>query len=309
MPLNLYGAVPWLADLTFQAWVPVPDPDAKGKLNQMTASAPTLQDLLDPSWLEHNEAAISLLSDWFGFDELELRLLGTAPDARHRQELRNGLAQLVESAGSDPAVYEALAQEVEARRRRERDIARCRRLGLAIQDAIRQALEAWNLALTLIDRGYDFEVLPKTEDVLTGAGCRIEIGPYLLEVKATTTGQAHMTPTQATTASARASHYVLCVVDLRDVPGERLDEEWSAADVEPLAVIVTDIGNEIAKTWKHVERARECDIAIRNEEALRYEVPVAVWEHGFSITDWAEQLSYHAAFRRRTDSETPRSTA
>ena len=164
---------------------------------------------------------------------------------------------------------------------------------MAIQDAIRQALEARNLTLTLIDRGYDFEVLPQTEDVLTGAGCRIEVGPYLLEVKATTTGQARMTPTQAATASAEASRYVLCVIDLREVSEERLDGEWFAADVEPLAVLVKDIGNEVAETCQHVERARESDVAIRNEEALRYEAPVAVWQRGVSIGDWVQQLSQH----------------
>jgi len=54
--IEVCGAL-WLADLTFQAWVPVPD--AEGKLNQMTASAPTLQGLLNSSWLEHNAAAIA----------------------------------------------------------------------------------------------------------------------------------------------------------------------------------------------------------------------------------------------------------
>jgi hypothetical protein len=290
--LNVCGAL-WLADLCFQAWVPVED--AEGKLNQMTASYLTLKDLLDPAWLEHNDSAIALLSRWFGFDELELRLLGSAPDAGQRQELRNGLARLVECAGSDPRTYDALVREVETRRNRLRDIARCRRFGLAIQDAIRLALEARHLSLTLIDRGYDFEVLPQSDDVLTGAGCRLEVGPYLLEIKATTTGQARMTPTQAATASAEGPRYFLCVVDLREVSNERLDGEWTAADVEPLAVLVTDIGDKVAETFRHVELAREGDVAIRNEEALRYEVPVEVWERGISISDWVEHLSHTAA--------------
>jgi hypothetical protein len=287
--IKVYGAL-WLADLTFQAWVPVPDAD--GNVNQMTASPLTLQGLLNPnpSWLEHNDAAIALLSRWFDFDELELRLLGTTPDPGQRKELRNSLARLVESGGSDPRIYEALAQEVEARRNRARDIARCRRFGLAIQDAISLALEARNLTLKLIDRGYDFEVLPQTEDVLTGAGCRIEVGPYLLEVKATTTGQARMTPTQAATASAEATRYVLCVVDLREVSEERLDGQWTAADVAPLAAMVTNIGNEVAETCQHIDKARHSDVAIRNEEALRYEVPVEVWKRGISINEWVEQL-------------------
>jgi hypothetical protein len=288
IPVTVRGAL-WLADLSFQAWVPVPDDE--GNLNQMTASASTLQNLLEPSWLEHNDAAITLLSGWFGFDELDLRLLGTAPDPERRQALRNGLARLVETAGADPGVYEALAEEVEVRRRRQRDIGRCRRLGLAVQDAIRQALEARNLRLTLIDRGYDFEVIPQSDDVLTGAACRLEVGPYLLEVKATTTGQARMTPSQAATARAEAARYVLCVVDLRTISPDRLDGEWAATDVEPLAILVEDIGGAVAETCQHIDNARQSDVAICNEQALRYEVPVHVWSRGTSIKDWAEKVS------------------
>ena len=184
-----------------------------------------------------------------------------------------------------------MAQDLETRRGRARDIARCRRFGLAIQDAIRDALEARHLKLTLVDRGYDFEVIPLTEDVLTGSACRIEVGPYLLEIKATTTGQARMTPTQAATARSEAVRYVLCVVDLREVSENRLDGGWTAADVEPLAVLVTDIGGDVAETCEHIDKARASDVAIRNEEALRYEVPVEVWHRGISIIDWVEQLS------------------
>ena len=44
---------------------------------------------------------------------------------------------------------------------------------------------------------------------------RFTVGPYLLEVKATTTGQARLTPLQAETASKKPDDYLLCVVDLR----------------------------------------------------------------------------------------------
>src|SRR5205814_7302332 len=50
-PIAVRGAL-WLADLTFQPWVPVEDAD--GKLSQMTASVASLQSLLEASWLEHN---------------------------------------------------------------------------------------------------------------------------------------------------------------------------------------------------------------------------------------------------------------
>jgi hypothetical protein len=286
--LKVCGAL-WLADLSFRAWVPVEDPEKK--LNRMHASRATLENLLYPTWLQHNDSAIALLSKRFGFDELELRLLGTIPDEQKRRELRNGLARLVESAGSDPEVYVQLAQEIEARHARERDIARCRKLGLAIQEAVRLAMEARNLELTLVDKGFDFEVIPETEEFFGTRAFRIEVGPYLLEIKATTTGEARMTPTQAKTARAEISRYVLCVVDLRQVSEERLDEEWTPQEVEQKAVLVTDIGQDVAVTCENVDKARASNVAIRNDGALRYEVPVELWQRGISIREWVEKIS------------------
>ena len=278
----------WLADLRIRAWVPIPGED--GKLMPMPANAKTLGELLDPTWLENNDAAISLLSEWFEFDQLELRLLGIEPDDEKRAQLRDGLARLVETGGADPGFYSSLAEEVETRKRQSRDIERFRRMGIGVQEAIRSAMEIHKLNLKLLDRGFDYEVTVPLDDVLSDASTRFDIGPYLLEVKATTTGQVRLTPLQAKTASDEAHRYVLCVVDLRNINDEELDAEWSASTVEPLAKIVSDIGSRIEGTYSLVETARARPIAVRNESALRYEVPSNVWEAGISIGQWVSQV-------------------
>jgi hypothetical protein len=182
--LPVCGAL-WLADLKFRSWVPVPGDD--GKPVKMRADAKTLGDLLDPAWLENNDAAIRLLSEWFEFDELELRLLGLAPDPDRRRELRSGIAKLVETGGADPTFYSSLAAEIEDQRRKSRDIERCRRLGIGVQEAVKLALENYGLKLKLVDRGFDYEVI---DDVIEDVATTVEVGPYLLEIKATTKGQA-----------------------------------------------------------------------------------------------------------------------
>ena len=73
---------------------------------------------------------------------------------------------------------------------------------------------------------------------------------------------------------------MLCVVDLRDVPEEQLDGEWTTERIEELAKINSDIGYGVKETCELVETARTNDIAIRNDAALRYEVPVSMWEEG-----------------------------
>lgn len=283
----------WLADLRFRSWVPVLEDD--GKSIKAPADATTLKALLDPKWLEKNDAAIRLLSESFGFDQLELRLLGVAPDAQTRQELRNGLAKLVESAGADPGVYASLAADIEARQRRSLDIARCRLLGSAVQSAVRTAMEQRGLSLKLVDRGFDYEVTLATGNVLDDAASRVQIGPYLLEIKATTTGGPRLTPKQAETVSHEPSNYILCVVDLRELTDADLDNEWTASRVEPLAKIVSNIGDKVEETCLLVEEAKSNSVGIRNDSALRYEVPVSVWEAGSSISQWVAVVSERLA--------------
>jgi hypothetical protein len=162
---------------------------------------------------------------------------------------------------------------------------------VAIQEAIRLALESYGLAVKLVDKGFDYEVGFPRDNELEEAAIRFEVGTYLVEVKATTKGGARLTPTQAETASAQSSRYVRCVVDLRAFPGDPLDTEWTTASAEPLAKFVSDIGSEVKATWMLVDEAKSRSVGIRNESALRYEVPASVWETGISMREWVERIS------------------
>ena len=82
----------------------------------------------------------------------------------------------------------------------------------------------------------------------------------------------------------------MCVVDLRDVPEAELDDEWTAERIEKLANMNSDIGASVKETCELVDTARTNDVAIRNDAALRYEVPVSMWEDGISITEWVEAI-------------------
>jgi hypothetical protein len=117
------------------------------------------------------------------------------------------------------------------------------------------------------------------------------VGPYLLEVKATTTGDARLTPLQAKTASSNKSRYVLCVVDLRSLAGEDWGQDLNTTKVEPLARIVADIGGQVEDTCFWVDEAKGTTVPIRNDSALRYQVSVAIWQAGVSISDWVAEIS------------------
>jgi hypothetical protein len=288
--VNLHGAL-WLADLTYRSWVPVKGEDGKMS-NKVVPTGKILSEMLDPAWLTNNTEAIDLLTTVFGVDALELRLLGMAPVPADRERLRNGIAMLVEKAGGNPETYAQLAQQVEDTEKRTRDVERCRKFGLAVQDAVCAALTAKGLKLKFIDCGYDFKVENPAEYADGDPSFRFGLGTYLLEVKATTSGKPRLTPTQAETASKERARYILCVVDLRNVPSERLDAPWQAEDVEPLARLKTNIGDKVNETWALVDKARTGQVSIRNEATLRYEVPAEIWASGTSIASWVETISH-----------------
>jgi hypothetical protein len=285
VPVTVRGAL-WLADLRARAWVPVRGDE--GNTSQVAPMPESLRPLLDSAWLRENKDARELLGCFFGFDALELQLLA-APDEKSRQEVRDGLARIVELAGADPETLGEMEAELRVKKKRALDVTRCRKLGLDVQAAIKLALEAQSLTVSVVDVGYDFDVSCSDLDDMAST---FAVGSYFVEVKATTQADARLTPRQAETASQRADRYVLCVVDLRGIPEERLDEAWSIEDVSALARLVPQIGTLVQDTWGLVQKARTSEVPLRNENALRYAVCPDVWEAGCSIAEWVE-----AAFR------------
>jgi hypothetical protein len=253
-----------------------------GKTISVTASAAAIKPLLEASWLTSNDSAIELLTTHFGFNPLELRITAAAADPAARAKLAEGLAALVQLAGANPEVYAKLTEDLVARKKREEDVNRNRTLGLAVQDVVRQCMEKHGFKLELIDRGYDYDVTLSDGDPLLDGAYRLEIGPWMMEVKATTSGDVRMTPTQAERASIEPDRYLLCVVDLRDTSDEERRGPWTTAFVEPRAWIFPHVGTSVAPTWALVEEAVDSVVGIRNEKVLRYSVPPSVWESGFA---------------------------
>lgn len=277
----------WLGDLKRCAWVPIPTDD--GRTEKHLANHSSLRGLLDdPSWLTSNEPGIALLTDFFGFDALDVRLLGLDPAVA--SHLRQQLSQLMQTLGTRPADYESLIMELQVKEERRKKVESCRKFGLAVQAAVEQCLRSLKgkgvADVKVVDKGYDYAVYLESGD-LSYVAAHFEVGPYYVEVKATTDGVVRLTSTQAEVASANREQFVLCVVDLRGVTPDRLAEEWTAEHVMPIAYFVSDIGAKVASTTGFVESAKLTDIPIRNESALRYAVSPEIWEtDGVLIEEW-----------------------
>ena len=294
----------WPFELKVRSWIPVVDEEGK-IVGQVPANEANLRPLLGDAWLQDNPPGIDLLHRAFGFRQLTLMLenmdrgverdlvqLLQDPDLVKTVAANLGL---VKATVSNPEVArilsEAEAEEIQEireeldKKKHQIEIRkRNNNFGHAVQEAVKKAVEALGLRLELVDWGYDYEIFPD------GASFTFEVGSYFLEVKATTTRDVRVTPTQANKAWHEPDRFVLCVVDLF---GQQIKEAWEPADIVPWTRIVTRIGGEFEEIHKGVTSFSDTakPVHLRNEEMLRYGVSMDLWSQGVSIAEWVHSMS------------------
>lgn len=284
----------WPFELKIRSWVPLLVDEDENTFAPAPANETNLHELLDTAWLHDNSSAVFLLNRVFGFRQLTLMLESLDSDA----EVEDGLVRLlqepdlVKSAAANIDVVRLAVEDPEVRafvqdRRRQSDVRNLNRdFGLAVQEAVKEAVESLGLDLHLVDSGYDYEVFPDNSSF------SYRVGSYFLEVKATVSRDVRLTPKQAKTACDNSSRFVLCVVDLSDLPGARSKVDWRAEDVLCRAKMVANIGGYFRDIYEGIAGFTEADqlIRLRNEGLLRYGVSKDLWENGVSIEEWVESL-------------------
>ena len=293
----------WPFELKVRSWLPVVDDEDK-IVGQVPANEANLRPLLAKEWLQDNPHGIDLLHRAFGFRQLTLMLEnleagveGDLVQLLQDPDLVKSAAanlDLVKATVSNPEIArilsEAEAEEIQEirdeldRRKRQIEIRdRNNNFGHAVQEAVKKAVKAQGLRPKLVDWGYDYEIFPDA------ASFTFDVGSYFLEVKATTTRDVRLTPTQAKKAWQEPDRFVLCVVDLC---GQEIKEVWEPADIVPWARFVTMIGGEFEEIHKGVTSFSDSakPVHLRNEDMLRYGVSVPLWSQGMSIDEWAQSL-------------------
>lgn len=309
--LKLRGAT-WPFELKVRAWVPVQRSEVSEEKGfaPVPANEANLRGLLDPSWLQNNPYGIDLLHRVFGFRQLTLMTENLEPEVESNlvkllQDptlVKSAVTNLdvVKAAVENPEVVKLLSEagpdeiqeiseELKKRNRQAEIREHNRSFGHAVQAMLAEVIQLHGLDLQLVDRGYDYEVLPgQANSSLDDELFSFEVGSYFLEVKTTTTGDVRLTPLQARTASDDSDRFVLCVIDLR---GQEIPESWELAEVKQSAKIVTNIGNDIFKVYEGVDKlASSNPVRLHNEKLLRYGVSTKLWENGISIDKWVKSL-------------------
>ena len=275
----------WMADLLSKKWIPV---EGNKSVTHHIPNPQLLSNLIVPMWLDGNSDGVELLVSHFDMDALDVHLLAINKD-EERQRFRDGLARIIKEAGNNPKVIEDLADQV---KRCKRDVERMRKLGLAVQESVKVALETYDLEVQFVDRGYDFlvsEVNVREEDP-EDLSAYFEIGDYKVEVKTTTTNEARLTPLQAATAVDDPESFAMCVVDLRGFDGDVHLIDWTATDVSSYCRFVSGRDLPIDETLTLVRDAEGRSVPIRNSTALRYAVRRDRWATGLDLDQWVRDM-------------------
>ncbi len=217
-------------------------------------------DLVD--WTQVRGDRAARLLGILGFDPLELALkLHSRGEATSETPIREQLAKLVGLLGAtDPSAYATLVGNVERDRDMRARVVRNRTLGLRIQQCVERAFDQAGFHVHVRDHGYDFEAYERGDADLDGDLIRLEVEAYLVEVKATRTTEAKMTPTQARYATQNPDRYILCVVNLGSIDPSRDLETLTDAEVEGLLKLVPTIGRLVAPVYQSVASAPTADV-------------------------------------------------
>lgn len=307
--LCLRGAI-WPFELKVRSWVPVRNSEDEGFI-PVPANESNLREVLNLDWLRDNPTAVDFLHEVFGFRQLTLILdnLDTEVEddlvklLRQPKLLQSTVANLglVQSVVENPEAVELITnasseelqqvkEQLDEKNRQSELRERNRRFGISAQEALASAIESHGLDLKLVDAGYDYEVyLRPLDGELDDTFWRFEVGSYLLEVKATTTGDVRLSPLQAETVSKNPDCFILCVIDLRSQEPRSV---WDPSEIAPFTKIITDLSKDVINVFTEVEglSAPNKSVRLRNKKMLRYGVSLDIWQNGISIDEWVQTL-------------------
>src|SRR5262249_2850793 len=122
----------------------------------------------------------------------------------------------------------------------------------------------------------------------------IDVGPFSFEVKASEGDEVKMSPAQAEFAvdPLHQGACVLCVVDLKDVTLPEDLTELDASVIEPVIVIVDDIGQRLQAANDSVRQAGSGtdEVRVENVGDVRYCVQRRVWEWAPHLREWVAKV-------------------
>ena len=301
---NIYRAA-WLIPIRERKWVPV---GTDGK-RQTTASAESLAALLRPS-----RALVEGLSDAHGAELLgalgispaDFALRVVADSEQKRVELIQSISDLAQAAGGDATRLREFTNEVRAhpelieqvaKQKAERELVhRNQQIGKLVEELFEEELRAQRgLRVERRHVGADFEVDNDYTENGQEIVFELEFGSNstFIELKATRTEQAKMTPRQAEKACELRNRFALCVVAVGNA-------ELTRETVRQGSRFVFGIGDQLAPVLATYESIVSATATARDYKGpigidmtdgqYRFRVDREIWAHGLTMNEAVRRI-------------------
>ena len=302
----------WLLTVTENNWVPL------GNDRHATATAQSLGRLFRDGGVLSipNNAAVDRLLQAIGVSRLDLMRESMAENAQARASVDNKLMAILTAAGNSPerldAVPKFLTQLSEDkavpdyladRIKQTQKVHRNQQFGNLVECLVKENLEIEGYVVEKTRVGADLMVkMPVdesealSEDDATELKISKDDESWLIEVKATRTSAARMTPSQAREAVRQGDHFLLCVVPVAS------EDEPDLRDVKDNMRFVGDIGERVSELCDVLDKFEEDRDQISGEYAdgvhliatggnTRISIARSIWEsEGVPLTGLSSRL-------------------
>ena len=302
----------WLLTVTENNWVPL------GNDRHAKATAQSLGRLFrDGGTLSiPNNSAVDRLLQAIGVSRLDLMRESMAVNAQGRVSVDNKLMAILIAAENKPerldvvpkfltqlSEDEALTDYLADRIKQTQIVHRNQQFGNLVECLVKENLENEGYLVEKTRVGADMVIkmaADETEGLSEDDATELKISKddesWLVEVKATRTDDARMTPSQARKAVKQGDHFLLCVVSVDS------EDEPDLDDVKNNMRFVGDIGERVSELCDELDRFEEERGQISGEYAdgvhlivtggnTRISIARSVWESdGIPLTELSSRL-------------------
>jgi len=292
----------WLASLKADAWLPCRiTEDDEEKIVKREATREGLENLFQQQELEQllarNPESVTSLLLHFGFDELDLKVkLQSVMRGQPEATVRKEVSKLVDISSAVPDLVEIASRDINAFRETVEKFKETldRRplkdenkvIGESVEKILRKYVSDRGYSVVPVHRGGDFEMWAEGEEGWNSGV--IEIGPYLVEVKFTSTSRVHLSNAQSLTARERKANYLVLVVQNAENLRERLKAQRDEITVSE------DLMNDVMGNSHVLEGIHTKPGSIPNPDEVEpdisgYWVKRKLWGDKSDLPTWIEQ--------------------
>ena len=302
----------WLMPLVNNKWIPL------GTSASVQVTAQSLANLLrdsDALPIPDNDAVNKLL-EAIRISRFDLMRESMSSDDETRDAMDNRLMNIMAKAQDNPVHLdivpqfleqlkedEGLVEYIEERRQRRNTVHQNQQLGRLVEDLVEKTLRSEGFIVKRTHVGADLIIESKSsqnndvsEDDVTELKVSKNDRTWLVEVKATRSNDARMTPVQAQKAVDEDDGFLLCVVPVES------DSEPELEDVRSSMRFVADIGSRVYSLCNDLDNFEQqrSDITANYGDGFqlvvmsgttRIRVDKSVWENdGFSLSELPARL-------------------